>query len=101
MQPANQTMDHAVFPREPKDYVRAVLNSRKYAARWDTIEDPYPFLDMTLLNRRLAVTGGPVTPTRLELSDVEKDSLVAFLETLTDRTFLTDPRFSNPFLTAE
>ena len=60
-----------------------------------------PFLDMTLLNRRLAVTGGPVTPTRLELSDVEKDSLVAFLETLTDRTFLTDPRFSNPFLTAE
>ena len=34
------------------------------------------------------------------LSDQEVAALVAFLESLTDETFVTDPRFSNPFLTA-
>ena len=60
---------------------------------------PHPFLDMTLLDRRLAVTGGPVRPVRLNLTDTEIDALVAFLRTLTDETFLTDPRFSDPFAT--
>ncbi len=32
----------------------------------------------------------------LGLSDYDKQALVAFLHTLTDTTFLTDPRFSNP-----
>jgi cytochrome c peroxidase len=27
----------------------------------------------------------------------ERDALVAFLETLTDNRFLTDPKFSDPF----
>ena len=34
------------------------------------------------------------------LSAPEAAALVAFLESLTDETFITDPRFSNPFLTA-
>ncbi len=34
------------------------------------------------------------------LSDPEVAALVAFLESLTDETFVTDPRFSDPFLTA-
>jgi cytochrome c peroxidase len=30
------------------------------------------------------------------ISDVDREDLVAFLESLTDRTFLTNPAFSNP-----
>ena len=37
----------------------------------------------------------PVGPLKFTAS--EKAALVAFLKTLTDRSFLTDPRFSNPF----
>lgn len=36
-------------------------------------------------------------PERLNLTQEEKDALVAFLETLTDQVFLTDPKFSDPF----
>ncbi|MBS7538891.1 methanobactin export MATE transporter MbnM [Ancylobacter lacus] len=32
-----------------------------------------------------------------KLTRAETDDLIAFLESLTDRTFLTDPRFSNPW----
>jgi cytochrome c peroxidase len=38
----------------------------------------------------------PVGPLKFTVS--EKAALIAFLKTLTDRTFLTDPRFSNPFV---
>ena len=37
----------------------------------------------------------PVAPLKFTAS--EKAALIAFLKTLTDRTSLTDPRFSNPF----
>jgi len=42
---------------------------------------------------------GPVgaPPRRLNLSQLQKDALVAFLHTLTDHQFLTDARFSDPF----
>ena len=33
----------------------------------------------------------------MHFTDSEKDALVAFLETLTDPTFLADPKFSDPF----
>ncbi len=36
-------------------------------------------------------------PMRLNLSQIEKDALIAFLETLTDTTLLTSPLFSSPF----
>ena len=35
--------------------------------------------------------------TKLGLTAIEKRQLVAFLKTLTDSTFIQDPRFSNPF----
>ncbi len=38
----------------------------------------------------------PVGP--LKFTPSEKAALIAFLKTLTDRTLLTDPRFSNPFV---
>jgi cytochrome c peroxidase len=34
---------------------------------------------------------------RLNFTDTEKAALVAFLKTLTDQKFLTDPKFSDPF----
>lgn len=40
------------------------------------------------------------TPRRLNLTAAQKASLVAFLRTLTDSTFLTSPRFANPFAPA-
>ena len=47
------------------------------------------------LDRRLRNPDG--TPKRLNLTPAQKGALVAFLGTLTDSTFLTAPRFSNPF----
>lgn len=47
------------------------------------------------LDNRLRGPGG--TPQRLNLSDADKLALVAFMQTLTDTQFATDPRFSNPF----
>lgn len=64
---------------------------------YDTRVEANPFLDMTLMDRRLAVTGGPVRPIRLELTEREIEALIAFLGTLTDEAFLADPRFSDPF----
>ncbi len=36
-------------------------------------------------------------PEQLNLSQAEMNALVAFMETLTDESFLTDPKFSDPF----
>ncbi|RSK47022.1 cytochrome-c peroxidase [Hymenobacter rigui] len=58
-------------------------------------------------NEHIQVTSPGVDPnvllsntpngTRLDLTAQEKTQLVAFLKTLTDSTFLTDKRFSDPF----
>jgi cytochrome c peroxidase len=34
---------------------------------------------------------------RRNLSSAEKSAIVAFLKTLTDQKFVTDPKFSDPF----
>jgi cytochrome c peroxidase len=47
-----------------------------------------PFIDP-----RMFATGS----FRLNLSEADKDALEAFLNTLTDESFLSDPRFSDPF----
>jgi len=47
------------------------------------------------LDARLKAADG--TPKRLALAPDQKSALVAFLRTLTDSTFLTDIRFSDPF----
>lgn len=69
--------------------------------RFDTLEEVVehynsgvqegPALDPTL---RDPITG---LPQQLNLTQVEKDALVAFLHTLDDPVLTTDPRFSNPF----
>lgn len=39
----------------------------------------------------------PAYPKRLNLSDDEKDALIAFLHTLTDRELMADAKFADPF----
>lgn len=70
---------------------------REVIEHYDRQVEANPFLDMTLMDRRTAVTGGPVRPIRLELTEREIDALIAFLHSLTDDAFLADPRFSDPF----
>lgn len=48
------------------------------------------------LDNRLKVRGTNDVK-RLNLTDAEKTALVAFLNTLTDNTFVTDTKFSDPF----
>jgi cytochrome c peroxidase len=50
--------------------------------------------DLDALLREGLTTG---LPKRLNLSEEDKDALEAFLHTMTDDEFLTDPKFSDPF----
>nr|MCU0347961.1 cytochrome-c peroxidase [Saprospiraceae bacterium] len=52
---------------------------------------PHPNLD-----QRLRDWEG--NPWRLNLNESQKQSLVAFLNTLTDQSLVTDERFSDPFV---
>lgn len=54
--------------------------------------EPHPNLDERLKNE----DGNPL---HMRLTPQEREALVAFLETLTDQSFLTDPKFSDPFVT--
>ena len=47
------------------------------------------------LDNRLKNPDG--SPRRLGLSSAQLDAMVAFLNTLTDQTFIADPKFSSPF----
>jgi len=49
------------------------------------------------LDRRLIDDFGGVAVRRLNLTESQRTALVAFLNTLTDSTLLTDAKFSNPF----
>jgi cytochrome c peroxidase len=68
--------------------------------RFATLDEVVAFYDSGIqasprLDPRLRAADG--TPKRLGLTPGERDALVAFLGALTDSTFLTSPRFSNPF----
>ena len=84
--------------RPPYMHDGRLASLREVIEHYDADIAPHPFLDMALLDRRLVVTGGPVRPIRLELTEQEVAALIAFLESLTDTAFLTDPRFADPFL---
>ena len=59
---------------------------------YDTGVQPNPNLDA-----RLRAPDG--RPQRLNLSQVERDALVAYLQTLTDPSLLSAAKYSNPFAT--
>ena len=50
------------------------------------------------LDNRLRQGGNNGEPRRLNLSNQEKAALVAFMKTLTDNEFITDEKYSNPFV---
>ena len=45
--------------------------------------------------------GIPLSMHNFNLSESERDALVAFLETLTDEEMLTDPKYANPYPAVE
>ncbi len=49
------------------------------------------------LDQRLKDPNDNTKPQRLNLTQQQKDAIVAFLNTLTDNTFVNDVKFSNPF----
>lgn len=68
--------------------------------RFTTLAEVVEFYDSGVqdnpnLDPRLRDRAG--NPERLNLTQAEKDALIAFMNTLTDNTFLTDPKFANPF----
>jgi cytochrome c peroxidase len=87
----------------------AVRPPYMHDGRFQTLEQVVAFYDSGVQNnpgldpRLRGAPGGPGGPQgnggpqRLNLSAAERSALVAFLGTLTDNTFLTDVRFSNPF----
>lgn len=78
----------------------AVRRRFMHDGRFTTLDEVVAFYDAGIqpsptLDKRLQAPDG--SPKRLGLSDVERAALVAFLGALTDSTFLTSPRFANPF----
>jgi cytochrome c peroxidase len=68
--------------------------------RFTTLEQVIDFFDSGVqpnpdLDPRLRAADG--SPKRLRLTAAQKAALVTFLRTLTDSTFLTAPRFADPF----
>lgn len=69
--------------------------------RFETLREVIDFYDQGIQDapRLHSFLRDPLTnlPLRFNLSENDKDALEAFLDTLTDQPFLTDPRFSDPF----
>jgi len=81
----------------------AVLPRFMHDGRFTTLDQVVAFYDSGVqpnpdLDRRLRNPDG--SPRRLGLTATQRAALVAFLRTLTDSTFLTAPRFANPFAPA-
>jgi cytochrome c peroxidase len=80
----------------------AVRPRYMHDGRFTTLVQVVDFFDSGVqanagLDARLKATNG--TPKRLGLTAAQKASLVAFMKSLTDSTFLTATRFSDPFAT--
>lgn len=78
----------------------AVRPPYMHDGRFRTLEEVIEFYDHGIepnpdLDRILRNSDG--SPRRFRFTSHQKAALRAFLEALTDRTFLTDPRFGNPF----
>ena len=78
----------------------AVRPPYMHDGRFRTLEEVVAFYDSGVqagpnTDQRLLGTNGQ--PVRLGLTAAERAALIAFLHTLTDETFLADPRFVTPF----
>jgi cytochrome c peroxidase len=80
----------------------AVRPPYMHDGRFRTLEEVVAFYDSGVqagpgTDPRLLRAGPGSPPARLGLSATERAALVAFLRTLTDEAFLTDPRLADPF----
>lgn len=78
----------------------AVRSPFMHDGRFDTLSDVIEHYSSGIQPHRNldpVLKGADGTPLSLNLSHQDKEALVAFLQTLTDERFLTDPRFSDPF----
>lgn len=78
----------------------AVRPPYMHDGRFSTLRDVVDFYDHGVqanpnLDNRLRTPNGGVK--RLNLSPAQRDAIVAYLQTLTDPTFLSAAKFSNPF----
>jgi len=79
----------------------AITAPYMHDGRFATLEDVIDFYNSGVqpnpnLDQRLRGPGGQ--PRRLNMTQAEKDALLAFLNTLTDESMATDERFSDPFV---
>ncbi len=65
--------------------------------RFKTLEEVVDHYDKVTSSSTLAPEFYQQLPNGLELSQEDKDALVAFLKTFTDKTLATNPEYSNPF----
>jgi cytochrome c peroxidase len=64
---------------------------------YDQHVQPSRTLDPLILEASNEPRPDPAAPVRLHLTAREKQAVLAFLRSLTDSSFITDPRFSSPF----
>lgn len=79
----------------------ALTTPYMHDGRFETLEEVIEHYNSGIqnhpnLDNRLS--GRNNQPTRMNLSDQEKQALVAFLNTLTDPSFISDEKFSDPFI---
>ncbi|CAM1372952.1 cytochrome-c peroxidase [Tenacibaculum xiamenense] len=68
--------------------------------RFATLQEVIEFYNSGIqkhMNLRPPLLGSDDNPVRLNLTQAQKDALVAFLETLTDYEMLSDEKYSDPF----
>ena len=68
--------------------------------RFETLEDVLEHYSTGIqnnanLDESLAENG---YPKKMNISETEKEAMVAFLNTLTDYSLISDPKFSDPFI---
>lgn len=78
----------------------AIIGPYMHDGRFNTLEEVIEHYDNGIqpgpaLDNRLR--DGPNGTERLNLSNQDKEDLVAFLQTLTDESLISDAKFSNPF----
>ena len=91
--------DYGKF-KAPKLHNIALTAPYMHDGRLKTLDDVLEHYNHNIkgsvnLDRRLMDTNKK--PKRMEISDDDKQALIAFMNTFTDNTMITDSKFSNPF----
>lgn len=99
MEYADKGIDNGRF-RIPSLRNVALTAPYMHDGRYATLEEVIDFYDHGIVNNpnldpRFRGSNGE--PLRMNLTTIEKRALVAFMNTLTDETYLTDDKYSDPF----